>query len=159
MKRTVLFLMVALTLAGCGGKDSREALGLEAGPPDAFLVTRRAPLEMPPDYALRPPTPGAPRPQEAPTVDAAAAAALGHAPARAQNASAGEAALLRAAGAQGTAPDIRDQVNAETAAKRQDSRATIDKMLGTTLGGDPTMDEALDPVEEIERTREDTEPL
>jgi hypothetical protein len=32
--------------------------------PNEFAVTRQPPLVIPPDYALRPPRPGAPRPQE-----------------------------------------------------------------------------------------------
>ena len=32
--------------------------------PDEFAVESRAPLTIPPDFALRPPQPGAPRPQE-----------------------------------------------------------------------------------------------
>ena len=32
--------------------------------PNEFAVTRQPPLAIPPDYALRPPRPGAPRPQE-----------------------------------------------------------------------------------------------
>jgi Protein of unknown function (DUF3035) len=33
--------------------------------PNEFAVTRSPPLVIPPDFALRPPKPGAPRPQEA----------------------------------------------------------------------------------------------
>ena len=32
--------------------------------PDEFAVTRQAPLVVPPDFALAPPNPGAPRPQD-----------------------------------------------------------------------------------------------
>jgi len=32
--------------------------------PDEFAVTRQAPLVVPPDFALTPPNPGAPRPQD-----------------------------------------------------------------------------------------------
>lgn len=32
--------------------------------PDEFAVTRQAPLVVPPDFALSPPNPGAPRPQD-----------------------------------------------------------------------------------------------
>jgi len=46
-------------LAGCssGGVMSRER-------PDEFAVQRQAPLVIPPDFALTPPQPGAPRPAE-----------------------------------------------------------------------------------------------
>ncbi|MBO0736404.1 MAG: DUF3035 domain-containing protein [Alphaproteobacteria bacterium] len=51
-----------LLLPGC--TDLRKAIGLEQTSPDEFAVESRAPLEMPPDFDLRPPQPGAPRPQE-----------------------------------------------------------------------------------------------
>ena len=44
------------------------ACGLAGGPspgPDEFAVVTRAPLSLPPDYGLRPPRPGAARPNEA----------------------------------------------------------------------------------------------
>lgn len=52
----------AVVLSGCEGV--RSSLGLGKNPPDEFQVVSRAPLSLPPDYNLRPPEPGAPRPQE-----------------------------------------------------------------------------------------------
>jgi len=52
----------ALLTAGCG--DLKKAIGLDRTPPDEFAVESRAPLTMPPDFNLRPPQPGADRPQE-----------------------------------------------------------------------------------------------
>jgi len=58
-------LAVALgPLATCGEDLSRD-FGFTRDAPDEFRVTTRAPLSMPPDYTVRPPRPGAPRPQEA----------------------------------------------------------------------------------------------
>jgi hypothetical protein len=51
-------LGLALCLASCGGRK-----GLYAGP-DEFAVAREAPLVVPPDFALKPPKPGAARPQD-----------------------------------------------------------------------------------------------
>ena len=64
-----LAAMLALTFAaasmvGCGGV--RKSLGFAKQSPDEFAVVRNAPLTVPPDYTLRPPRPGAQRPQEAP---------------------------------------------------------------------------------------------
>src|SRR5208283_2153883 len=58
------FLSVAgaSLLPGCG--DFKRAVGLEKTSPDEFAVESRAPLTIPPDFDLRPPQPGAPRPQE-----------------------------------------------------------------------------------------------
>jgi len=52
----------ALFLSGCS--DLKKAIGLEKTSPDEFAVESRAPLTMPPDFNLRPPQPGAARPQE-----------------------------------------------------------------------------------------------
>lgn len=51
-----------LLLGGCTG--FKQAIGLEEAPPDEFTVESRAPLTIPPEFNLRPPEPGAPRPQE-----------------------------------------------------------------------------------------------
>ena len=51
-----------LLLGGC--TDLRVALGMDRTGPDEFAVESRAPLTIPPDFDLRPPQPGAPRPQE-----------------------------------------------------------------------------------------------
>ncbi|MEG3181117.1 DUF3035 domain-containing protein [Sphingomonas sp. LT1P40] len=49
----------AMLLASCGsgGIGNRQR-------PDEFAVARQAPLVIPPDFALSPPQPGAPRPQD-----------------------------------------------------------------------------------------------
>ena len=52
----------ALLMSGC--TDLRRAIGLEKTSPDEFAVESRAPLTIPPDFELRPPQPGASRPQE-----------------------------------------------------------------------------------------------
>jgi hypothetical protein len=52
----------ALLLQGC--TDLKRSIGLEKVSPDEFAVESRAPLTMPPDFELRPPQPGAARPQE-----------------------------------------------------------------------------------------------
>ena len=54
--------LMAMSVSACGG--ARQALGLTKVSPDEFRVVTKAPLVLPPDYALRPPEPGKPRPQE-----------------------------------------------------------------------------------------------
>jgi hypothetical protein len=58
----VVSLAGILLLAGCG--DFKKTIGIEPTMPDEFAVESRAPLTIPPDFDLRPPSPGAPRPQE-----------------------------------------------------------------------------------------------
>src|SRR3982751_1819152 len=82
MRRTLLTLPLALALlapsvAGCS--STKEMLGLTKHSPDEFQVVSRAPLSMPPDYSLRPPTPGAPRPQEGTTREQAQSIVTGYA--------------------------------------------------------------------------------
>jgi hypothetical protein len=57
-----LLCSAGMLISGC--TDLKKAVGLEKNSPDEFAVESRAPLEMPPDYDLRPPQPGASRPQE-----------------------------------------------------------------------------------------------
>src|SRR3546814_3989738 len=59
--RLLIVAGLALAVSACGG--FRENLGLTKQSPDEFRVVSRAPLTLPPDYNLRPPEPGAPRPQ------------------------------------------------------------------------------------------------
>jgi DUF3035 family protein len=59
----------SLVLSGC--TDFRRVLGMDRVGPDEFAVESRAPLTIPPEFDLRPPQPGAPRPQEATSADKA----------------------------------------------------------------------------------------
>src|SRR5579862_8668412 len=52
----------AALVSGC--TDFRQMVGIDAISPDEFAVESRAPLTIPPDFDLRPPQPGAARPQE-----------------------------------------------------------------------------------------------
>ena len=58
----VICLAGASVLSGCG--DFKQLIGLDQPMPDEFAVESRAPLTIPPDFNLRPPEPGASRPQE-----------------------------------------------------------------------------------------------
>ncbi len=68
-------LILAAGLAGCHSLSN--ALGYGKTSPDEFRVVSKAPLVLPPDYALRPPAPGEPRPQELQPESAAREALLG----------------------------------------------------------------------------------
>ena len=63
MRKSISLLALAgtsLLLAGCGSGGGL----LSRARPDEFAVQRQAPLVVPPDFALTPPAPGAPRPQD-----------------------------------------------------------------------------------------------
>lgn len=131
---TATILALALGLGGCN--DFRKAAGWEKAPPDEFRVISRAPLSVPPDFGLRPPTPGVARPQEGTTTDQARNAVTGvRAPARAPAATAvsrssqGETALLSKVGADRADPTIRDTVNREAGALADAERSFTDRLL------------------------------
>ncbi|RAK58264.1 DUF3035 domain-containing protein [Phenylobacterium deserti] len=102
-------LFAAVGLAGCG--STRSALGMSKVTPDEFRVVTKAPLVVPPDYALRPPAPGEPRPQELQPESAARTALLGQREAEAR--SDGEKLLVSKAGADKADPLVRYVVDDE----------------------------------------------
>jgi hypothetical protein len=148
MRRLTLTASLAIALLGSGlaGCDStKEMLGLTKRSPDEFQVVSRAPLSMPPDYSLRPPSPGAPRPQEGTTQDQAKSIVTGHSTDRNLEPdqipsigegeqseaaeSAGEAAFLQSASLSGVDPNIRKLVDQETAAEEEDSKSFLDSLI------------------------------
>lgn len=98
--RNCLILGLAVATAACTGG------GLNRERPDEFATARRAPLVIPPDFALVPPNPGAPRPQEA-DASAQALAAMFGGPARRSET---EAAALQEAGREQADAGIRSAV-------------------------------------------------
>lgn len=66
---------VMLSGCGAGGLFNRVR-------PDEFAVQRQAPLFTPPDFALTPPKPGAPRPNARPVQEEVTEALFGPAPSR-----------------------------------------------------------------------------
>lgn len=110
--------MAALLLVG-GCSGFRKSVGVDKNAPDEFEVSRQAPLVVPPDFTLRPPRPGAPRPQEVDSQSQAIDTLFG--PGSAQTLrSPGEQALLERAGAEKVASDIRSTV-------REDGTVVADK--------------------------------
>lgn len=167
-RKSILLAALAIAVpALAGGCTSvKEQLGLTKQSPDEFKVVSRAPLSMPPDYNLRPPTPGAPRPQEGTTRDQAAAAVFGYPGAGLQPdqippigvgeseaaQSSGESALLQSAGASGVDPNIRALVDTETAADVADSQSLADTLV---FWRDPEpYGDVVDPAAEQKRLQE-----
>jgi hypothetical protein len=107
----------ALTLTACG--NFKEAIGATKQSPDEFAIQTRAPLAVPPDFSLKPPQPGAPRPQDADISTRARQALTGNAPAR--PASEGENALLASAGADKADPKIRTELMTEQRERRAEA--------------------------------------
>jgi hypothetical protein len=104
-----LVAIAATGLAGC--QTASKALGMSKVVPDEFRVVTKAPLVVPPDYSLRPPAPGEPRPQELQPESAARMALVGQGQAAAR--SDGEKLLVAKAGAEKADPLIRFVVDDE----------------------------------------------
>ncbi len=105
-------LIAVLGATACSDELSRT-IGLTRDAPDEFTVTTRAPLSMPPDYSLRPPRPGATRPQEL-SERLQAQAALS------------PQTALDTAGQTGTSPGQQAMVNAAGPAIPRDIRNQVD---------------------------------
>lgn len=145
----------AIALSGC--TDARRALGFEKAPPDEFQVVERAPLSMPPEFSLRPPAPGAVRPQEGSVRDQARATLAGRTtatPISAQGRSQGDLALLKKAGAEQIQPDIRMVVNKETQNIAEADKSFTDKLVFWRKPEGVGAGEQLDAGKEAQRLRE-----
>ena len=129
LARSLLLGSTLILLGGCNGDKIARTFGLTRDAPDEFTVTTRAPLSMPPDYTLRPPRPGAPRPQEQSERQQAEEALVPQTalnpPASGQ--SPGQQALMQEAGP--VAPgNIRTQVD-QDAHNAADDESFVDKVL------------------------------
>ena len=122
-------LAAAAAVTGCSSFS--RAVGSAKVSPDEFRVVTRAPLTLPPDYSLRPPQPGEPRPQELEPDAEARAAIFGQD--TATSASTGERALVAAAGADAVDPAIREQIDFEGSNVLHRSRGFADSIL--SFGG------------------------
>ena len=93
--------ILATTLSACGSNSlfSRDR-------PDEMMVSRQAPLVVPPDYSLTPPAPGSVRPGGETTAEQTLRALFGGAAPRSPN----ETAIISSADGQRADPGIRSQV-------------------------------------------------
>lgn len=120
----IAVLAGATGLSGC--QSTRQALGMTKVTPDEFRVVSKAPLVVPPDFALRPPTPGQPRPQELQPESAARNALIGRS--LAETRSDGEKLLVAKAGGDKADPLIRfvvDDENGDIAHKEKSFADTV----------------------------------
>ncbi len=128
---------IAVMTAGCGiGK----AVGGGKNAPDEFAITTKAPLVVPPDYALRPPRPGETRPQELSPSERAQQVLLGDASAAPPTV--GEQLILRKAGALGSDGTIRTVLAAENGGRAEKERSLANQLLFWNFIGDEIDDSA-----------------
>lgn len=131
-------MRISLLLAGVlaagmasGCQSTQKALGLEKSAPDEFRVITKAPLVVPPDFALRPPRAGEARPGPADASAAGARAAVFGTDVGSK-ASEGEKLLVVKAGAAAVDPTVRTQVDFEGGAIVHKSDEYSDKVLAKT---------------------------
>jgi hypothetical protein len=159
MRWIVLTAAVAVVVSGCS--DTKEFLGQGKRPPDEFAVYSRAPLSLPPDYALRPPAPGTARPQNVMPRDTAKQALLGEqfntqaggaSSVDVVGVSPGTQVLLERTGALDADPEIRTQVNSETSILAEEDQSFTERLM---FWGNPTeYGTVVDPVQEARRIHE-----
>jgi hypothetical protein len=170
----MVFLVPCLMLLACSGQDARETLGLTREAPDEFVVVSRPPLTVPPDFELRPPTPGVARPAESTTSAARALVLKGEAPPASLEelgaaptvatavdpvlsgnaATPGESSLLNKIGITRVDPEIRQKLGAdpEKAAAKREAKTFYDRLLQES-GEEPVVDSR----KEAERIRINTD--
>ncbi len=141
MRHTTLLLSCLLgTVALTACSKTKEQFDFSKKAPDEFAVVKRAPLEMPPSYQIRPPRPGQARPQEDTAIDEAKQAVFG--PETLTGASTGtkepmsqgESILLQKTGVDLTAPDIREIIDSETRTMNEEEKPTVDRIFGSVTG-------------------------
>jgi hypothetical protein len=128
LKTVAIGAVLACSAAALGGCSSvGNALGFQKVTPDEFRVVAKAPLVVPPDYALRPPSPGEPRPQELQPESSARIALLGvrEAATRSQ----GETLLADRAGAQKADPLIRYVMDDEFGSIAHKDKSFADRVM------------------------------
>ena len=154
---SILVSVIALT--GC--EETKRVFGKTKEAPDEFAVYRRAPLSLPPDSDLRPPTPGVSRPQVVNPRDQARAA-LGLSAKKTDKVdlskseditrlSNGERALLALTGANKANPQIRKLVEQKAADLYETNETFTDKMV---FWRSKNKGVTLDPQKELKRIRE-----
>lgn len=117
--------LAAVSLSAC--QHARDSLSLaQVRSEDAQVMTKAA-LVVPPEYAMRPPAPGEPRPQELQPDSAAKLALIGQS--QAADRSEGEKLLVQRAGADHADPLARYVVDDEFGAIAYKDKSFSDKVL------------------------------
>lgn len=152
----VAVLAAVMALSACS--ETRKSLIQGKRAPDEFAVYSRAPLSIPPEFGLRPPTPGVVRPEGKDPTGQAYQAMTGRMPPQTAAAQVtfagtqGERALLGQANALNTDPDIRDTVNRETSILAEESLTVTERLLYP--GESKAVGPAVDPAKEAQRLKE-----
>jgi hypothetical protein len=146
----ILAVLAAATVAS-GCQSVQRAVGATRSAPDEFRVVTQAPLTLPPDYNLRPPRPGEPRPQELAPGAEARAALFGQDVG--SDASAAERVLVSNAGADAADATIRDTIDYESQGIVRRNEGFVNRLLAFR-GSSAAAAAPLSPEEETRRLEE-----
>ena len=132
LRAALVLTGAAVLLTGCGSQGLSRTFGFTRSSPDEFTVTTRAPLSMPPNFDLRPPAPGEPRPQEQSETRQAQEAlvpqtALANSTQQA-SLSPGQEALIQDAGPPAPA-NIRQEIRTDAKKEQAESDSFVDSLL------------------------------
>ncbi len=133
----VTSLLLSTVLGAC------SALGAK-NPPDEFAISTKAPLVVPPDFALRPPKPGETRPQELSSSERAQQVLLGDT--SASPPSEGEILLLQKSGALNSDRNIRNILNAENGGRAEKDAGIANQLLFWKFNADGSIDDSAAPL-------------
>jgi hypothetical protein len=117
--------MMATATSGCAGLT--KAVGGGKNPPDEFAIATKAPLVVPPDYALRPPKPGESRPDELSPSERARQVLMGDATGAAPTP--GEQQILKKANALTADPNIRAILDSEGGSRAEKDRSLANQLM------------------------------
>ena len=157
-KNNILFMAMLFTavLALPGCSDVKQELGVGRNSPDEFMVVKRAPLTLPPEYTLRPPSDPSEAQPAAQAATQAKTTLLGKAETPVVD-GAGEKTLLGKLGVASANPNIRKVIDEENGYISLKSRPVAEKLIFWDDQG-PTADDApssvVDPQKEAERIKQ-----
>lgn len=134
----IALAFVAALTSGCAGFG--RAISGSKAPPDEFAITTKAPLTVPPDYALRPPKPGETRPEELTPSQRARQVLLGDESAAPPTP--GEQYLLQKANAMTADSNIRNLLNAENGSRGDKDRSFANQLIFWKFAGSEVDDSA-----------------
>lgn len=152
----IVALFGAVALSGCD--TVRKQVGVGRHSPDEFTVVKRAPLTLPPEYALRPPSGDYAPP--ASEISSQARSALMGEPAAKAGKGAGEDAFLHRAGAAAASDDIRAQIHRDNGFIALENRSVADKLIfwrDTTPDPSSMPASVVNPAKEKERLQKNQE--
>ena len=149
--------VVAIGLSASGCTGVRKALGFDRSTPDEFAVMPRAPLTMPPDFALRPPSADATGPKETSPTEIAKQTVFRAAgdvpdPNVQTGVSAGERSLLASANASNVDPQIRRLVTEDASQIYPAGPSLTDRLIFWRAPEKPG--EVVDATKEQQRLKE-----